>query len=1043
MRKKVIGTIVFAFFFLLCHAQVKNISGVVKNADDGTALPNATVSVARKANQTTTNKNGEFTITAAIGDSLIFSYVGKKTHSEAVGDRTVLEITLYNATDPMDEVTVVAFGKQKKASVVGAITTVNTKDLRIPSSNLTSAFAGRIPGVVSYQISGEPGADNAQFFVRGVTTFGYQASPLILIDGFESTTENLARLQPDDIESFSIMKDALATVLYGARGANGIIIVNTKSGKEGPVGLNARIDINVATPTRRIKMLDGVQYMRLYNEARISRDPQLGAYYSEQKIQSTALGENPMIFPDVDWYSTLFKNSTTNMKANLNISGGGQVATYYVSVGADRETGLLNVDKRNNFNNNINISRYSIRSNVIFKLTPTTKLDTRIQGRFDGFNGPFVSATDIFRMVMNSNPVDFPAVYEPDSANRYTEHILFGNSFVVGSLKANPYAEMVRGYEDRNESNITAQATLMQDLDAILPGLKFQGKVSATTWSKYASRRTYLPYYYDLESYNQVTKAYTLFPLNTTSGQPYLGNVNPIRDADGRYYFEARFNWDRVFGAHAISAMTVGTMEERLLTGGNSTSIYETLPERNMGNSGRVNYTFDNRFYLEFAYAYNGSEKFTGEKRFGFFPSVGAGWTISNEAFWEGLKDAVSTLKIRGSWGLVGNDAIAARADRFFYLSDISLTGGTNSTISGYRWGSSFMNAYSGYNVRRYANPNITWEQSEKINLGLEANFFREALKTTLDVYKDTRRNIYMRRENFPATAGLEAAVSGNVGEVESKGFESSIDYQKSFNKNLWASVRANFTYATNKLVKIDEKNYPDEYLKRLGSNINQQWGLIAERLFVDEQEIKNSPKQDFGTYMAGDIKYKDVNGDGVVNDNDRVALGYPTVPEIQYGFGASVAYKSFDAAFFFNGSARVSFFIDATATSDNDNAGIAPFANRRNALSIIAENYWSEVNPDVHAFWPRLSTSPINNNTRQSSWWLRDGSFMRLKSVEFGFSPKMLKRHGIKQGSRIYISAENLLTFSSFDLWDPEMGRRGLGYPPNKRFNAGIQLTL
>lgn len=1041
--KLLIGIIIFSFFCSVCSAQEKSVFGIVKSADDGTALPGATVSVAHKTHQTLTDKNGEFKINAAKGDTIVFSYVGRKPHTEVVSDKAVLEIVLYNAANPMDEVTVVAFGKQKKSSVVGAVTTVNTKDLRIPSSNLTSAFAGRIPGVVSYQVSGEPGADNAQFFVRGVTTFGYQASPLILIDGFESTTDNLARLQPDDIESFSIMKDALATVLYGARGANGIIIVNTKSGKEGPIALNARFDVNVSTPTRTISMLDGVQYMRLYNEARISRNPQLGAFYSEQKIQSTESGENPMIFPNIDWYSALFKRSTRNAKANLNISGGGQVATYYVSVGADNESGLLNVDKRNNFNNNIKISRYSIRSNVIFKLTPTTKLDTRIQGRFDGFNGPFVSASDIFRTVMNSNPVDFPAVYEPDSANTFTEHTLFGSSFVLGSLKSNPYAEMVRGYEDRNETNITAQATLMQDLDFITKGLKFQGKVSATTWSKYASRRTYLPYYYDLESYNQVTKEYKLFPLNSTSGRPYLGNVDPVRDADGHYYFEARLNWDKIIDKHSISVMTVGTMEEKLLTSGNSTSIYETLPERNMGNSGRLNYTYNNRYYLEFAYAYNGSEKFTGEKQFGFFPSVGGGWTVSKEKFWEPVKDVISTLKLRASWGLVGNDAIAKRADRFFYLSDIALTGGTNSTISGYRWGSSFMNSYSGYDIRRYANPNITWEQSEKVNFGLEMNFFHEALKTTLDIYTDDRSNIYMQRQNFPASAGLEATVSGNVGEVKSRGFESSIDYQKAFNRDFWVSVRANMTYATNRLVKIDEKNYPDEYLKRMGSNINQQWGLVAERLFVDEKEIDNSPKQDFGAYMAGDIKYKDINGDGIINDNDRVALGYPTVPEVQYGFGASIAYKSFDFAFFFNGSARTSFFIDATAASNDDNAGIAPFANRRNALSIIAEDYWSEINPDVHAFWPRLSTDPINNNTRGSSWWLRDGSFMRLKSVELGYSLKVLNRFGFKQGSRIYVSAENVLTFSGFDLWDPEMGRKGLGYPPNKRFNIGVQLSL
>lgn len=1027
---------------LICvaaQAQTKTVSGVVKNAENNTLLGGVTVSVLNKAQVSTTDNNGEFKIEAAQGDSLVFSYVGKKEYREAVGEKNILEVLLYNTVADMEDVTVVAFGKQKKASVVGAITTVNAKDLRVPASNLTSAFAGRIPGVISYQNTGEPGADNAQFFVRGVTTFGYQASPLILIDGFESTTDNLARLLPDDIESFSIMKDALATSLYGARGANGIIIVNTKSGKEGPISVNARIDYNVATPVQKVKMLGGVDYMRLYNETRVSRDPILGTYYSEQKIQSTADGENPMIFPNIDWQKELFKDYTTNLKANVNLGGGGQVANYYVSFGYDKESGLLKVDDRNNFNNNIDINRYLIRSNVIFKLSPSTKLDTRLQGRFESYTGPFISAGDLFRNVMNSNPVDFPAYFEPDSNNLYTDHILFGSSFVNGGLKVNPYAQMIRGYEDRNESTITAQATLMQDLDFITKGLKFQGKASATTWSKYSSRRSYFPYLYDLDTYNQVTREYTLFPLNPTSGQAYLGNVEPGRDADGLYYFEGRLNWDKIIGVHNFSLMTVGMMQSKLLTSGNSTSVYETLPERNMGNSGRVNYSYDNRYFLEFAYAYNGSEKFTGEKRFGFFPSAGASWMVSNESFWESMKEVVSTLKLRGSWGLVGNDAIAGRAGRFFYLSDITLGGST------YRWGTSFMNSYNGFTIRRYANPNITWEQSEKWNLGLEMNFFRESLKTTVDFFHDVRSNIYMERQNFPATAGLEAAISGNVGEVASRGVDASIDYVKNVGADWYVNLRANFTYATNKLVKIDEKNFPDQYLKRVGSNINQQWGLVAERLFVDEYEIANSPRQDFGNYMAGDIKYKDINGDGIINDNDRVALGYPTVPEIQYGFGATLAYKVFDINFFFNGSARTSFFIDATADSyggGDPRDGIAPFANRRNALQIIAEDHWSETNPNVHAFWPRLSTDPINNNMQQSSWWLRDGSFLRLKSIEIGFTPN-LKRWNLKSGSRLYLSTENLMVFSPFKLWDPEMGRRGLGYPPNRRFNIGFQLAL
>jgi len=1037
-KKQKLGTLLLLLVPLFALPQQRQISGVVRDASNGAAMAGVSVSM-NGVPVAQTNANGEFVVQAAPGDSLAFTAVGKQMANELVDGRNILEVLLYADEGSIEEVAVVAFGTQKKSSLVGAITTVRASDLRVPASNLTSAFAGRIPGVISYQTSGEPGADNAQFFIRGVTTFGYQTSPLILIDGFESTTDQLARMQPDDIESFSILKDATATVLYGARGANGIVMITTKSGREAPARLNARVDVNTAAPTRTTGMLDGVQYMRLYNQARISRDPVLGPYYEEQKIQSTALGVDPMVYPNIDWYSTLFNGHTTNTKANLNISGGGQVATYYVAGGFDRETGLLKVDSRNNFNNNISIRRFSIRSNVVFKLTKSTTLDTRIQGRFERYTGPFQSASNIFRMVMNSNPVDFPAVYRPDAANEFANHTLFGNSFAGGSLKSNAYAEMVRGYEDRNESTIVAQATLMQDMDFLAEGLKFQGRASVNTWGKYSSRRSFDPFYYDLKSYNQITEEYELYALNPTSGRAYLGDVIPGRDADARYYFEARLNWNRGFGKHNLGAMTVGMMEEHLITGGNSASIYETLPQRNMGNSGRLTYDFDTRYFIELSYGYNGSEKFSGEKRYGFFPSVGGGWMISNERFWEPLKAAVSTFKLRGSWGLVGNDAIAGRAGRFFYLSDISMGG------SAFRWGADFMNAYDGYSVRRYANPDITWERSEKWNGGVEVNFLNESLKFQGDFFRDVRSRIYMQRQNFPASAGLEASVSGNVGKVTSRGFEGSMNYEKFFGNTLWVQGFANFTYAVNRLEELDERDYPDQYLKRRGHNINQQWGLLAERLFVDEHEIANSPKQDFGGYMAGDIKYRDINGDGVINDNDRIPMGYPTVPEIQYGFGMSAGYKSFDLSFFFQGNKNVSFFINATDESNPSTGdyGIAPFANRRNALSIIANDYWSETNPNVHAFWPRLSTEPVENNTRQSSWWLRDGSFLRLKKLELGYSPKNLRSYGLNPGSRFYVSSENLFVLSPFKLWDPEVGRNGLGYPPNRRFNIGVQLVF
>jgi TonB-linked SusC/RagA family outer membrane protein len=1019
------------------YAQNLTIKGKVLDGSYN-SIPGATILVKGTTTGTATNDNGEYVLpNVPPGSILEFSLLGYTTQEIKV-DKMEINVILLEEPESLDDVTIVAFGKQKKSSVVASVETVKVSDLRIPASNLTTALAGKIPGIISYQSTGEPGADNAKFFVRGVTTNGYKQDPLILIDGFESTTDDLARLQPDDIESFSVLKDAAATVMYGARSANGIISVVTKAGTEGTVKISARFDVNVATPTRSIEFLDGVSYMRLYNEARLTRDPQLGTFYDEQKIQATERGEYPMIYPNVKWYDALFNKATVNEKAYVSVSGGGQVATYHVSGGIDHETGLLKVDKKNNFNNNISINRASLRSNVVFKLTQSTMLDTRIYGRFERYNGPYVSASDIYKEIMFSNPVDFPFIYEPDEEHQFEEHILFGNTLYGGSIKPNPYADMVRGYEDRNESTINLMATLTQKLDFITPNLSLNLKASINSWSKYTSRRTYYPYYYALETFDQITGKYKLFALNPTSGSPYLGDVQPGRDANGQYYYEAILNWNRAFGDHAVAGTIVALAQENLITGGNDATIYETLPEKNLGVSGRFSYNYKERYFIEPSFGYNGSEKFTGRKRFGLFPALGAGWIISNESFFEPLKNIISLLKLRASWGKNGNDAISGRAERFLFLSRVEYGGGS------YRWGSDFLSVYPGYTVKHYANPNISWEESHKYNYGFELNLFKdEALKIQFDYFVENREKIYLKRENFPKSAGLEANISGNVGKVDAHGVDGSIDYQHFFNKDFWMQGRANFTYAANKYVELDEKDYPDKYLKRRGHSIDQKWGLIAERLFVDEHEIANSPKQFSGEYMAGDIKYKDVNGDGIVNSNDEVPMGFPTTPEVQYGFGLSMGYKNFDFSFFFQGNARVSFFINSgVGGGDEGNEGIAPFVGQRNALPIIARDYWSETNPNPHAFWPRLSTNALENNTRQSSWWLRNASFMRLKTLEIGYNLPGLDKVGLKS-SRIYFSSENLFVLSAFKLWDPEMGRRGLGYPPNKRFNIGLQLSF
>ncbi|GHV66845.1 SusC/RagA family TonB-linked outer membrane protein [Bacteroidia bacterium] len=1025
-------------------AQNVSVGGVITD-ETGAPMPGVAIALQGSTRGVTTDPDGTYKIEVPQDGTLVISFLGYETQTIAVNGQRKIDLQLKPKGDVLDEVTVVAFGTQKKSSVVASIETVKTSALKVPSSNLTTAFAGKIPGLISYQTSGEPGADNAQFFVRGVTTFGYAKSPLILVDGFESTADDLARMTPDDIESFSILKDASAAVLYGSRGANGIILVTTKSGREGKVKINARVDVNVNMPTQLPEMIGAVEYMQLYNQALLSRYPDRDAYYSEQKIQSTMRGENPMVNPNVDWYNMLFNRQVVNTKANLNVSGGGAIANYFVSAGYENENGLLKVDNRNNFNSNINIDRFNLRNNVIFKLSPSTTLDTRLQARYEKYTGPSVSAGEIFNQVIEANPVDFPPVFIPDEAHQYTQHTLFGSRPVGGSAwKKNPYAEMVKGYESRDETTVTAQATILQDLSFITKGLKAQLKASAGTWSKYGMTRSYNPFFYDVESYDIVTDKYRLYRINN-DGSTTLNDAVAARQTSSNYYLEGRANWDRTFGKHSIGAMTVFMLQENLFSvdGG---SLAKTLPERNVGNSGRVTYDYDDRYFAEFGYGYNGSEKFTSDKRFGFFPSIDVGWLVSNESFWAGAKDYVDLLKLKFTWGQVGNDNISSRDKRFQFLSKLAYT---TDAQRNYMFGQLMSNGYNGYTISGFANHNIGWEVSDKFNIGFELGLLKDGpLKLQMDLFKDNRRNIFMRRTDIPATTGFgDIEMWGNVGEMESKGIDASIDYQKFFNNDFWLTGRANFTYAVNKFIEYDEPDYDYEYLYRKGRSSGVQWGYVAERLFVDDTEVLMSPAQKFGAgeVQAGDIKYKDVNGDGTINQNDRIAMGFPTTPEIQYGFGLSGGYKNFDVSFFFQGNARVSFFIDPKGQYTEDGAtkyGIAPFIDRRNALAMVTRGAWTETNPDVHAFWPRLSIDVADNNTQVSSWWLRDGSFLRLKTVEAGYTFNGIKRIGL-ESCRAYFSAENLFVISPFKQWDPEMGGSGMGYPLNRRFNVGVQFSF
>ena len=1004
---------------------------------EGEPLPGVTITIEGTPRGVITDIDGTYSITAEPSDKLVFSFVGMENQVVEVGNQTIINIELFEKVDELDEVTIVAFGKQKKESVISSISTVNTSELKVPSSNLTTALAGRVSGLISYQRSGEPGEDDASFFVRGVTSFSYAAGPLILIDGMEMSSSDLARLQPDDIASFSIMKDAAATALYGARGANGVIMVTTKEGREGKALISFRYETSFSSPTTNVEIADPITYMRLNNEAVTSRNPLMAVPYSYEKIDNTIAGTNPYVYPANDWYGMLFKDYTTNHRANFNVSGGGRVAQYYIAGTFNQDNGILNVDRNSNFNNNIDLKRYLLRSNININITPTTEAIVRLYGTFDDYTGPIDGGAALYGKVMRADPVLFPAYYLPDEQYSHVTHTLFGNH--DRGQYVNPYADMVRGYKDYSTSMMLAQFELRQDLDFITDGLTLRGLFNTNRSSYFDVRRYYNPFWYSVAGYDKYSDNYVLTRLNPEYGTEWLSYNEGPKSIESTTYMEGAISYDRTFDIHGVSGLLVGTLRNSIEP--NASTLTQSLPFRNIGLSGRFTYSYDSRYFTEFNFGYNGSERFAKHERFGFFPSVGGAWIVSNEGFWSSNIDRViNNLKLKATYGLAGNDAIGRATDRFFYLSEVNL----NNSNRGFTWGENNDYSVNGVTTSRYANDKISWEVSKKLNLGVEMGLF-DAFDIIVDYYTEHRTNILMSRADIPTTMGLQATPQTNVGEAKGRGVDLSIDYQHSFNKDIWVTGRANFTYATSKYEVYEEvDNTLTPWLSRIGQPIGQQLGYIAERLFVDDYEVANSPTQTFGEYMGGDIKYRDINGDGQINSLDMVPIGYPTHPEIIYGFGVSTGYKNFDISCFFQGLARESFWIDASATSPFiDTDGVSTIS--KNALlQVYADNHFSDDNPDIYALWPRLSDRHIANNTQTSTWFMRDGSFLRLKSLEFGYTlPRSLTDQAGVTNLRLYFSGTNLLTFSKFKLWDPEMAGDGLGYPIQKVLNLGLQISF
>ena len=1002
------------------------VAGTVISSADNQPIVGANIYVEGTNVGTTTDAGGNYKLTVpASAKTVTVSFLGYDTKKISVRDIHLFKlITLADASNKLEDVVVVGFGVQKKESLVGAVQSVKPSDLQTSASNLSTSFSGKIAGVIAVQKSGEPGADGANFWIRGISTFGSGQSPLLILDGVEITNQMLNNIPPETIESFSVLKDATATALYGSRGANGVMIITTKNGRDSEkMTINLRAEFGASAPTRVPKVADGITYMETFNEARTTRGEK--PYYSNEKIMGTKLGLDPYVYPNVDWYDMLFKDCTFNQNFNFNMTGGAKKIDYFLNASVYNENGIMRKPEASKFDTNINAQKYLFQANVSADATKTTRVSLKMNTQLHYRHAPIQSVSDLFAYAMTGMPCEFPATLPGEESDTF---VRFGTNNAWNSgFFTNPYAQLCRGYGDQFRGHFTSALTVNQNLDFITKGLSATGMATFYNRVYSAVYRSFTPFMYQLTDYN-IDEAgnYSYTSNSTNTGTTYLGTTRG-KDGYRELAFQAKIDYARTFGKHDVGATIVYMQKERNMNISDEQE-YAALPYRQQGLAGRVTYGFDKRYLFEANFGYNGSENFAAGKRFGFFPSVAVGWVISNEPFWKGIKEQVNLFKLRASYGLVGNDVISKDyADRFPYLTTVDMGQGYDVYI-----GNNFERKY-GPILSVYGNPNATWEESRKLDIGVEIGLF-DSLNIIFDWFKEKRSGIFMQRTSLPSTFGMSGITPwANIGKVDNSGVDISVDYNKAFSKDLILSLRGTFTYAHNEIVEMDEPKYKWAYQYKAGHPINSIQCLIAEGLFRDEEEIASSPSQDIyaTTYpiRPGDVKYRDLNDDKIIDDNDMCWTGNPTVPEIIYGFGFSLKYKGFDCSAFFQGQGKVSILMynyHPFATAATPGSGL---------MQWIADEHWSEDDPNPKALYPRLSPLWNNNNTKASTLYVRNGKMLRLKTAEIGYTYKKM---------RVYVSGTNLLTFAPFKYWDPEKGSgNGLGYPLQRTYNLGFQFNF
>jgi len=1051
--KKYIATLLLLLgtaFSVFAQQQV-TVTGVV-NDDTGEPLPGVNVSVKNTTGLgTITDIDGKYSIKVEQYKTLVFSYMGFETKEVMVKDQTTVNVTLSEKKiSAMDEVVVTGMTAQKKLTLTGAVTNVKMDELKhFNTSNLTNTLAGNVAGIMAFQKSGQPGKNTSEFWIRGISTFGASNKAYILVDGFER--ENLDDINIEDIESFSVLKDASATAIYGSKGANGVVLITTKHGKAGKVDINAKFETSYNTRTITPEFVSGFDYANYLNEARVTRN--LGVLYQPVELGIIRDGLDPDLYPNVDWQDLLLKKGAMSYRANLNIQGGGETARYYVSMAYTSDQGMYKTDKtlKERYDTNANYDRWNYRMNVDVDVTKTTVLKLGISGNLNKRNSPGIGDDKVWGQMFGYNPLYTPVLY---SNGTFPAKGVFNQSeengvtvYTLDENYINPWVSSTQtGYNTEWQNNIQTNVTLEQDLRYITKGLKFTGRFGYDTYNNNSIQHHRLPALYAARSRNTETGLLDFQQVQSARDM----TQSSANDGSRREFLDLLLHWDRQFwDAHNFAANVKFTQDQNISTQNLGEDIKNSVSRKNKGLAAQFTYNFASRYFVDFNFGYNGSENFADGHRWGFFPAWSVAWNVGEEPWVKGKLSWLDMFKIRFSNGRVGSDTTGD--NRFPYLYTLESSG------NGYYWGQNHTNNYGGVRYRQVASEYVTWEVATKNDLGIDLVLFNNKFSLTLDYFHEKRTGIFQERRFLPTTVGLEYwAVDNvwnypkaNVGGVTSKGFDGNFSYNDKFG-DVGLTVRGNITYSKSRIDEYDEENNVYPYQNQYGYRVDQVRGLIAEGLFKDYDDIRNSPTQTFGTVQPGDIKYKDVNGDGIIDGGDECAIGATSRPGLIYGLGFTVTWKGFDFNVHLQGAGKSTFMTYGKcvyAFSENQWGNIFKgVLENRWVDSQTAELLGIQANENVNADYPRLSYGGNANNYRNSTFWLRDGRYLRLKNLDIGYTlPKHIVNRIHFNNIRVYVSATNLFFLhKKFDTWDPEsLQPRGEDYPITKAITAGLQVNI